>query len=342
MRPRRLYVDSKTHKPFYLIKGEKVFIKIPKKMTMNQLQKVNIKNIIKIGTAKRVKRRTGRRFKGKFTKKITQGMATNGEIQIATSEFALPTYLFQEQKKIAELATAGKRPLQLSFIPGLTTLPKAEVIPTLIEPEKPVLPPIGAYDLTEKKVLPPIKSELPIKPVMSTREKNFQERQLGIKIPEHRVTTVLRKSKEMIEAEKESMDRNSPPLSPETIERMAKEQEQERKGKGGNNSDDEGLYNNEIEKIAKKRMKHFVPCIASDETLDLLQYVKRGDTEFSFVINTNPSDSNGSGKDGYRTGHWTCVYIDNRDDYPSCEFFDPLVQGKIPIAVVNIIGMTPA
>ena len=78
MRPRRLYIDTKTHKPYYLIKGEKVFIKIPKKMTMNQLQKVNIKNIIKIGTVKRVKRRTGKRVKGKFTEKITQGMTTNG------------------------------------------------------------------------------------------------------------------------------------------------------------------------------------------------------------------------------------------------------------------------
>ena len=73
-------------------------------------------------------------------------------------------------------------------------------------------------------------------------------------------------------------------------------------------------------------MKHFVPCIASDQTSDLLQYVKRGDKEFSFVINTNPSKSNGSGKDGYPVGHWTCVFIDNRDDYPSCEFFDPLVH----------------
>lgn len=389
MRPRRLYIDTKTHKPYYLIKGEKVYIKVPKKMTMNQLQKVNIKNIIKIGTVKRVKRRTGRRLKGKYSKKITQAMTHNGEIQPG-----LPTYLYQEQKFIPELATAGRRP-QLVLMNGSTNLPKAQVIPNALIMALPVNTPlirtrfndaisegrkqqvepiygaeqmsrfktspikksekekqerkednfilsnpgIAAFDLRKKKVLPPIKSELPIKPVMSTREKAFQERQLGIKIPDHRVTTIFRKSEEFKDAEKESILNPSPPLTPDTIERMDNQRiAKEHKGKGNNSdSDDEGLYDNEIEKIAKKRMKHFVPCIASDQTSDLLQYVKRGDKEFSFVINTNPSKSNGSGKDGYPVGHWTCVFIDNRDDYPSCEFFDPLVQGKIPIAVVNIM-----
>jgi hypothetical protein len=68
-----------------------------------------------------------------------------------------------------------------------------------------------------------------------------------------------------------------------------------------------------------------------------MKYVSKGDKEFAFVINTNPSDSDGSGNDGYRSGHWTCVYFDNRDDYPSSEFYDPLAEGKPPKPVVDIM-----
>ena len=57
-----------------------------------------------------------------------------------------------------------------------------------------------------------------------------------------------------------------------------------------------------------------------------MRYVKKGKKAFGAIINTNPSSSDGSGKDGYRTGHWTSVFVDGRDDYPSVEYFDPLVQ----------------
>lgn len=365
MRPRRLYIDTKTHKPYYLIKGEKVFIKIPKKMTMNQLQKVNIKNIIKIGTVKRVKRRTGKRVKGKFTEKITQGMTTNGEIQSTTSKLGLPTYLFQEQKKIPELAIAGRKP-QLMLMNGSTTLPKAELIsipnanPIITEmPETNELP-MAIPLLTnepefvtymepepkEKEKQPKKKEKELKKPVISGANLDSIVNDFRIRYPSVEKNkeghVAFLKYFESPEVQKlyinkvKVSDRNPP--SYEQFKRAYRDYGYRDYGKGNNSdSDDEGLYDNEIEKIAKKRMKHFVPCIASDQTSDLLQYVKRGDKEFSFVINTNPSKSNGSGKDGYPVGHWTCVFIDNRDDYPSCEFFDPLVQGKIPKAVVNIM-----
>lgn len=98
----------------------------------------------------------------------------------------------------------------------------------------------------------------------------------------------------------------------------------------------DGLYNDEIEKIVKKRIKNYVPVIASDEINELPRYVARGDKRFGFVINTNPSTSDGSGNDGYRTGHWRAVYINNEDDYPTVEYFDPLAEGKMPSELITI------
>ena len=94
-----------------------------------------------------------------------------------------------------------------------------------------------------------------------------------------------------------------------------------KKGAGTDNGDD-GLYNDQIEKIMKKRIKNFVPVVASDKVNDLLQYVNKGDKFFSAVINTEPSESFGR--------HWRCIVIDNRDDYPSAEYFDSLAENAKP------------
>ena len=104
----------------------------------------------------------------------------------------------------------------------------------------------------------------------------------------------------------------------------------------GGGYDGDGLYNDEIEKIAKKRIKDYVPVIASDQLNELPKYVGRGDKRFGFVVNTNPSTSDGSGNDSYPPGHWTAVYINNEDDYPSIEFFDPLAQGKMPEDLIKM------
>jgi hypothetical protein len=105
---------------------------------------------------------------------------------------------------------------------------------------------------------------------------------------------------------------------------------------GDGSGDGDGLYNDEIEKIVKKRIKNYVPVIASDEIDELPRYVARGDKRFGFVINTNPSSSDGSGNDGYRTGHWRSVYINNEDDYPTIEYFDPLAEGKMPPELIQM------
>jgi hypothetical protein len=89
---------------------------------------------------------------------------------------------------------------------------------------------------------------------------------------------------------------------------------------GGKGHGSDGLYDDEIETIAKKRLRDYIPVIAKDETQELMNYVKKGDKQFGFVINTDNSDQPGR--------HWRCVYINNRDDYPSIEYFDPLTEGK--------------
>jgi hypothetical protein len=89
---------------------------------------------------------------------------------------------------------------------------------------------------------------------------------------------------------------------------------------------DDALYNDEIAKIIKKRVGKVVPVIPSDKVKYLKDYVKRGDKNFSAIINTNPSNSDGSGTDGFRPGHWRAIYINNEDDFPSIEYFDPLVS----------------
>ena len=104
----------------------------------------------------------------------------------------------------------------------------------------------------------------------------------------------------------------------------------------GEDGEDEGLYNTEIEEIARKAIKNYVPVIASDEINTLSKYVKPGQKRFAFIINTNPSSSDGSGNDGYRPGHWRAVYINNEDDFPSVEYFDPLCEGRIPNDLLKV------
>jgi hypothetical protein len=83
----------------------------------------------------------------------------------------------------------------------------------------------------------------------------------------------------------------------------------------------DGLYNDQIEQIMKKRINNFVPVVAKDQVDSLLGYVKKGDKFFSAVVNTDPSS-------GGR--HWRCIVMDNRDDFPSAEYFDPLCETMKP------------
>lgn len=92
---------------------------------------------------------------------------------------------------------------------------------------------------------------------------------------------------------------------------------------------DDGLYNDEIEKITKGVIKNnVIPVIAQDEISSLPNYLQKGKKIFGAIINTNPSNSDGSGNDGFRPGHWVSCIVDARDSYPSIEYFDSLVENK--------------
>lgn len=93
MRPKRIYYDSQKDKYYYVLKNKKIFVKVPKNISLKQLQKVNIKNIINIEKPKRVKRRR-KVVKSKFEKKIDDSM-----IRTTASN-----YIFQPQKKFIDLA----------------------------------------------------------------------------------------------------------------------------------------------------------------------------------------------------------------------------------------------
>ncbi len=112
----------------------------------------------------------------------------------------------------------------------------------------------------------------------------------------------------------------------EQVRRELAIQEKTKSLMGLGDDGDDGLYNDEIAKIIKKRVGRVVPVIPSDKVKYLKDYVKRGDKSFAAIINTNPSESDGTGQDGFQVGHWRAIFVDNRDDYPSIEFFDPLVS----------------
>jgi hypothetical protein len=120
-------------------------------------------------------------------------------------------------------------------------------------------------------------------------------------------------------------------LSPEE---KAKEEAKLQMGFGNEN---EGLFNDQIAKIIRKRVGKIIPVIPSDKVNELLGYVRKGDKKFAAVINTNPSTSDGSGNDGYRPGHWRAIFINNEDDFPSVEYFDPLAEGPAEKPLVAVL-----
>lgn len=314
MRPRRLFIDEKTNRAYYIINKKKVFVKVPKGVSLKQIQKVNIKNIIQVPKAKRVKRRN-KRIKPQFQQRLVSSMAPG----VLPSSGGLPTYVFQEKKPVQSIEDVQK-----AFVKNEPKLLKdAEIVPQnqklVIEgslPPRPQIPRVESIDFSSGK--PSIASS-----IASSRAPTppTSPRPLGAF---RRTTEKTRLSdKDIIELRKIQVEEEEA-RKEENIRKMFEKPVGKGSGMG-----EEGLYDNEVEKIASKRLKYFVPCIASDETDQLMKYVKRGDKEFAFVINTDPSGTPGR--------HWTCVYIDNRDDYPSMEFFDPLAEGTPPKAVIDVM-----
>lgn len=365
-RPRRLYTDEKG-KFYYIINKKRVFIKIPKGASQKQVQKVNVKTIVNLPETKRIKRRK-KKVKPKFEKIPQKSL---GSLLQKQTVGGLPYYIFREKQEIPTLDEISKGN-KIKEEPKLTAMKSEPVIktePVILTPKKQeTSKKIEVVDLTKTtpssifsfsnpfkkrtaKVLPEVESppSVSLQIMEPTRVLDVQEfqpyfdylksekrknldparfpefRAMGLPVPEE--PAEYRVWEQRYKEARKQLLRNEPDFfdykkgNPDFV------------GKGYDS--DDGLYNDEIEKVMTKRIKDYVPVIPADKTDDLLKYVARSDKRFGAIINTQDSNSDGTGKNGNGLGHWTAVYINNEDDYPSIEYFDPLVEGDIPDRLYN-------
>lgn len=326
-RPRRLYTDA-DGKFYYIINKKKVLIKVPKGATMKQVQKVNIKNIVNVTEPKRIKRR-----KKKVNAKFQRVPQTNLlSLLTRQTEGGLPYYIFKEQQQFPTIDELSKKAVKTEPMepePKFTAMkPEPEPKFTAMKPE-PFTPMKKKESATKKnpidfggttirkrlanifktnRVAPAETFEMPSEPVAPILLSPTTDRAVRSVQTDDAIASAFA-----------SLSLNIKPI----------------KGKGV--SSDDGLYNDQIEKVLKKRIKDYVPVIPADKTNDLLKYVARGDKRFGAVVNTVDSNSDGTGKNGNSIGHWTSVFINNADDFPTIEYFDPLVQNDIPDKLYNTL-----
>lgn len=359
-RPNRLYtIDGKY---YYIKDGKKVFVKVPTGVSQKQVSKINIKNIIKLAETKRVVRKKKRRNLS-YQKKIAPTMEK-------AEQSGLPIYFFKPKREILTIdqiadasddTTIQKLSKQLlkdaKLQPSSSKLPAEPTIatPSLGSRLKKFITPVPkkksmnpnvaglATTITESKM------ETAITP---TKEQIRASYPPGANIDTPKIEKATAEARtrpgflqrmfspgKISPSPGEKPDKNlkgTPAPSRNLGRQLSAVLEEEEEGipiglerttgKGYDSSD--GLYDDEIEKIAKKRLKDFIPVIAKDETQELMKYVKKGDKQFGFVINTDNSDMPGR--------HWRAVYINNMDDYPSIEYFDPLTEGKPEQSLIDI------
>lgn len=361
-RPRRLY-STEQGKFYYLIDGKKKFVKVPVGKE-KQMASINIKNIVNVPEAKRLKRRK-KRVIPKYGKKVIPSM---GLISSSTTPASsLPVYFYKPKKEIKTIEdivnntddTDDKKLTRLL----LKDLEKKEAS-SKIKPSVAIESGTKGFTFTRQEfaslpedqrkvaiaegkiVSSPDGTPAGVSPEPSTmpsgRLLTNNPRPIGLVRP-----SAFRPTGQ--ESKEDTRVGESKTAEPEPQKRSLKERvvsglkqlvsgKNEAKvspeGSGSGNGD--GLYNDEIEKIVKKRIKDYVPVIAADEINELPRYVARGDKRFGFVINTASSDSDGSGQNGNSLGHWMSVYINNEDDYKTIEFFDPLAEGKMSPELINM------
>jgi hypothetical protein len=322
-----------TGKYYYIINGKRKYVKVPEGVSTKNLARINIQNIIKMPSAQRIKKQ-GKLRQPKFGKKIASSLQKD-------EQAGLPLFVFKPGKKIKTLEDLAKESddtsvdkLSKLLLKGMEAVPSSSKIqPTIATTrEQQALPPAEDKKKPGKKPgkEPEIRETQLIKLMTNWYEKNEEYPSLDevnnniksqyIDVTRERYNSALDKAGEIID------EYVANPKEKTAFEKFFK-------GKG---YDGDGLYNDEIEEIAKKRIKDYVPVIPSDHLNELPKYVARGDKRFGFVVNTNPSTSDGSGNDSYPPGHWTAVFINNEDDYPSIEFFDPLAQGKMPEDLIKM------
>lgn len=341
-RPNRLYtIDGKY---YYIKDGKKVFVKVPAGVSQKQVSKINIKNIIKLAESKRVVRKRKRRNLS-YQKKIAPALQKS-------DTGGLPIYFFKPKKEIPTLEEQAKasddtnvEKLAKLLLKDAKLTPSSSKLPaepTIATPAKPSMFQKMFTSSKKKERTPPATpTQQPVP--RKTYKNRIQTIIAGFRVKEGKlpdkaqVRGVLEAEGRDVSSEKidsalrtiriarpDVFDTPPPIMGP--LEGGVEESKGNKGPSGGYGSD--GLYDDEIETIAKKRLKDFIPVIAKDETDELMKYVKKGDKQFGFVINTDNSDQPGR--------HWRCVYINNMDDYPSIEYFDPLTEGKPEQSLIDI------
>jgi hypothetical protein len=353
-RPKRLYKD-KSDKYYYLNKGKKIFVKIPETATAKQIQNVNIKNIFPIPEPRRIKKKrkkTGLTYQKKIDKNMKQILPSYYSFTPELSAKPIQEQFIKNIEKTKDVTTklltdifgtVYKSYLAIKDDTDKKASVQAKLPSPAVEAGMPGFT-FGRQDFTN---LSEADKKLVVEKgkIVQSGTVTPQEEEEPIKI----AGRVLKPSLDPIPRKERKSDKGLMPSlntkvekgnpssfsavstrdSSGGIEKSDAElsREEARKIISGKGVDD-GLYSDEIETIAKKRLKYFVPVIANDQTQDLMKYVKKGDKEFAFVINTDDSGEKGR--------HWRCVYIDNRDDYKTVEWYDPLTEMAIPENVRNI------
>lgn len=337
-RPSRLYI-TKTGRYYIIKRGKRKYIKAPKSITQKQLVKINIKNII--GELKPVRRQKPKRKPKKIstTKKIIPEM-------IATQPVTgvLPRYFYEPNKlgilpkgkdqdvieTIRGLIQANQKPVvkkEPVIIPDVgrePSTPRPSTPRQTISPRKPAVETIGNKK-PQKRTLAFIITSF-YNDTGSTNYGDFLEYQQNYPLKKVTKTTTLRDYNVESNPFYKEMER--------FLREQSKDQEETTMEGKGKKIDMDGLYDSDIRKMNEELFDVEIPVIASDETESLLSMVKPGE-DFGFIINTNPSTSDGSGRDGHRPGHWVSVFVDVDDC--TLEYNDPLVETKyVPKHILSI------
>lgn len=313
MRPKRVYKNTKG-RYYYLVNGKRKYIKTPKDMTDRKIVNINIKNYQPPSTSKKRKRRTKRRNM-KYGSKVAGDMVPLERKTTGVVSQQLPTYLFEPGKQVDTFLSKRDREKELK-----DELKDLKLL-TYVKPEvTDIVKPKNKKSATDDRVMVIINKTAPvarsflnsldtIDPVTSSYEK-FKQYVLD------------NNHKDIQDLMEKSVRVNRGVLNTYRIVRDVLEEEREMAMRGSGDDGSKALWNDELEKILKKKIKNdYVPVIPSDKTDDLLEHVYEGMPDFSFIINTAPSTSDGS-----TDGHWRAVYIDNNDDYKTIEYYDSLVS----------------
>ncbi len=347
-RPRRLYKSDKGY--YYIEKGKKVFVKVPKGVTDKQISKVNIRDIYINQAPKRIKRKT-RKTKLTYEKKVYTGM---NRLDLGGISYYIPGRQIKEIPD--QIASNVKAKKEIEETKDATVKKLTNIISTQSKQKIPdIETEFGGISLKRNtiselvgetsKVFTKAQKGIPIAPkdmvIKFARNYYSEKKQLPTRADINEYIMLesdgqysdiqAKEYNDIIEGLEKSLGpdlgKDETELPEPTVKSrftkffFTRKSKSKSKSKGAGDVED-GLYSDEVETIARKRLKYYVPVIANDETDELMKYVKRGDKEFAFIVNTDDSDEGGR--------HWRCVYIDNRDDYPSVEWYDPLTEMPMP------------